>query len=173
MTLQATTLASSFAFSHFWMESLQSTPMYNQARISFMTSFRPRISLTSISFKTLSTSSVTVTQTQNLNPSQTEIPPKPAQKNSNGRRVKAFDAELKKNWLASLSYPFPENTQILDKEMDLAHKNEGSEWVIGIDPDVSGAVALLKSDGSGCTAQVTWFFSIRFEWSSSFLWLDG
>lgn len=34
----------------------------------------------------------------------------------------------------------------------------GSNWVIGVDPDVSGALALLKIDESGCSAQVIPFF---------------
>lgn len=34
----------------------------------------------------------------------------------------------------------------------------GSNWVVGVDPDVSGALALLKIDESGCSAQVIPFF---------------
>lgn len=36
----------------------------------------------------------------------------------------------------------------------MARNNVGSNWVIGVDPDVSGALALLKIDESGCSAQV-------------------
>lgn len=44
-------------------------------------------------------------------------------------------AELKENWLDALSCPFP-------------HEKHSPEWVIGVDPDVSGAFALLKPDHS-------------------------
>nr|XP_011458990.1 PREDICTED: uncharacterized protein LOC105349862 [Fragaria vesca subsp. vesca] len=63
-------------------------------------------------------------------------------------RDKATDAELKDNWLASLSCPSP---QIIDGERD-----SDSSWVFGIDPDVSGALALLKGNNnhSASSAQV-------------------
>ncbi|KAF7815575.1 phosphopantothenate--cysteine ligase 2 [Senna tora] len=116
------------------MESLQFTQYYHtQTQIPFMNSlsskFKPVISSTSTTFKALCTSP-TLPQTQNLTHPQIEIPLK-----TTVQRVSTAPAEL------------------LDKETDLTHKNEGSEWVIGIDPDISGAVALLKSDGSGCSAQ--------------------
>jgi hypothetical protein len=41
---------------------------------------------------------------------------------------------------------------------DLTRNNAGSNWVIGIDPEVSGALALLKIDESSCSAQVILFF---------------
>nr|GMD24456.1 Holliday junction resolvase MOC1, chloroplastic-like isoform X1 [Ipomoea batatas] len=44
-------------------------------------------------------------------------------------------AELKENWLNAISCPFP-------------HEKPSPEWVIGVDPDVSGALALLKPDQS-------------------------
>ncbi|CAJ1958835.1 unnamed protein product [Sphenostylis stenocarpa] len=69
------------------------------------------------------------------------------------RRVKASDTQFKENWLASLSYPFPEKTLLLNGEHDPTHQNDGSKWILGIDPDVSGAVALLKTHGSVCSAQ--------------------
>ncbi|KAM1000313.1 hypothetical protein ACFX2A_007077 [Malus domestica] len=51
-------------------------------------------------------------------------------------------AHLKHNWLASLSCPFPQNPDTLDS----TSTNSDSSWVIGVDPDVSGALALLKGD---------------------------
>ncbi|XP_048431161.1 Holliday junction resolvase MOC1, chloroplastic-like isoform X4 [Pyrus x bretschneideri] len=51
-------------------------------------------------------------------------------------------AQLKHNWLASLSCPFPQNPDTLDS----TSTNSDSSWVIGVDPDVSGALALLKGD---------------------------
>ncbi|XP_038980671.1 Holliday junction resolvase MOC1, chloroplastic [Phoenix dactylifera] len=54
-------------------------------------------------------------------------------------RVAAPDSQLKEDWLSSLSSPFPEEE---------FRRDSGSEWVVGIDPDVHGALALLKADGS-------------------------
>ncbi|KAG1338322.1 Holliday junction resolvase MOC1, chloroplastic [Cocos nucifera] len=54
-------------------------------------------------------------------------------------RVAVPDSQLKEDWLSSLSFPFP------DEEL---RRGSGSEWVVGIDPDVHGALALLKADGS-------------------------
>ncbi|GAV62140.1 hypothetical protein CFOL_v3_05664 [Cephalotus follicularis] len=67
-------------------------------------------------------------------------------------RVKVADADtLKLNWLDSLSYPLPHPGPD-DKNPDLTRPN--ADWVIGIDPDLSGALALLKTDRSGSSAQV-------------------
>ncbi|KAM5584770.1 Holliday junction resolvase MOC1, chloroplastic [Rosa sericea] len=67
-------------------------------------------------------------------------------------RDKVSDAQLKDNWLASLSCPFP---QISDGEQDSTPTNNSdSSWVFGIDPDVSGALALLKGNHSASSAQV-------------------
>ncbi|RAL43127.1 hypothetical protein DM860_009909 [Cuscuta australis] len=44
-------------------------------------------------------------------------------------------AELRENWLDALSCPFPP-------------AKPSTEWVIGVDPDVSGALAILKPDQS-------------------------
>ncbi|CAL5428187.1 unnamed protein product [Camellia sinensis] len=75
---------------------------------------------------------------------------------SNGKvRANASDAQLKENWLHSLSCPFPENLFPLNGEVvNICQSNSDSNWVIGIDPDVSGALALLKTDHLGCSAQV-------------------
>ncbi|XP_010922070.1 Holliday junction resolvase MOC1, chloroplastic [Elaeis guineensis] len=54
-------------------------------------------------------------------------------------RVAAADSQLKEDWLSSLSFPFPEEE---------SRRDSGSEWVVGIDPDVHGALALLKPDGA-------------------------
>ncbi|KAJ6409274.1 hypothetical protein OIU84_008883 [Salix udensis] len=72
-------------------------------------------------------------------------------------REKVADAaQLKQNWLDSLTFPLPDDeteTTNLGGD-DLTRNNVGSSWVMGIDPDVSGALALLKIDESGCSAQV-------------------
>lgn len=72
-------------------------------------------------------------------------------------RVKESEAELKKNWLASLSCPLLNNDDNVN--VNVNDRNEGCCWVIGVDPDVSGALALLKYDQSGscCSSQVTRF----------------
>ncbi|MCL7024753.1 hypothetical protein MKW94_024756, partial [Papaver nudicaule] len=59
---------------------------------------------------------------------------------------KVSSAELKEKWLTSLSSPLYEESESNDKRL--------VEWVIGVDPDVSGALALLRNDDFGCTAQV-------------------
>jgi len=57
--------------------------------------------------------------------------------------------------LASISYSSPANsTHFLSEDQTLTPKIEGSKWFLGIDPDVSGAVALLKMHDSVCSAQV-------------------
>ena len=69
------------------------------------------------------------------------------------------EAQLRQNWLDSLSCPFPEKIDYNSSSnsncsSDLLNfhgngsPNLGSEWVIGVDPDASGALALLKPDHS-------------------------
>lgn len=73
-------------------------------------------------------------------------------------RTGAADAALlKEEWLDSLSFPFSERVR---KVVPAAGEESESgdcvaEWAVGVDPDGSGAVALLKPDASGCSAQVT------------------
>ncbi|PON75705.1 MutS [Parasponia andersonii] len=72
-----------------------------------------------------------------------------------GVRVKVSEAELKENWLASLSCPLPRDFGNFAGEGEESDPdNAGSNWVIGIDPDLSGAVAVLKGDDSDFPAQV-------------------
>ncbi|XP_022153091.1 uncharacterized protein LOC111020674 isoform X2 [Momordica charantia] len=84
----------------------------------------------------------------------------PARPSSSGRKesggaakLKIAHSQLKDNWLASLSSPFPlgHDHPINGSRGDL---NASSDCVIGVDPDVSGAVALLRTDYSVCSAQV-------------------
>lgn len=140
------------------MESLQFTPQSYQLQFHFMNKLSPKFKATisSIHFRTFcdssSSPSTTLTQTQNPSDPQIIVP-------NRKRRVKASsDTQFKENWLASLSYPFPEKTHLLSGEHEPTHQNDGSKWVLGIDPDVSGAVALLKTHGSVCSAQVPCFF---------------
>ncbi|XP_020227297.1 Holliday junction resolvase MOC1, chloroplastic isoform X1 [Cajanus cajan] len=136
------------------MESLQFTPQSHQNQFHFMNKLSPKLKPTisfssSIHFRAFcgSSPSPTLTQTHDLSDPQIIVPGKK-------RRVKACDTQFKENWLASLTYPFPEKVHLLNGEHDPTHQNDGSKWVLGIDPDVSGAVALLKTHGSVCSAQV-------------------
>lgn len=69
-------------------------------------------------------------------------------------KVGVSEAQFKEKWLASLSYPFPDMDDTLSSKGDVSNCDLDCEWVIGIDPDLSGALALLKTDDSGCSAQV-------------------
>lgn len=61
-------------------------------------------------------------------------------------------AQFKQNWLDSLTYPSLQTpTQTLDD----------SKWVLGIDPDLSGALAVLKTDHTGSSAQVIFCLSLN------------
>ncbi|XP_044506666.1 Holliday junction resolvase MOC1, chloroplastic-like isoform X2 [Mangifera indica] len=62
------------------------------------------------------------------------------------RATKVSDAtRFKQNWLDSLTIPPLEiKTQTIDD----------SNWVLGIDPDLSGAIAVLKTNQTGSSAQV-------------------
>ncbi|KAJ4848555.1 hypothetical protein Tsubulata_007854 [Turnera subulata] len=71
-------------------------------------------------------------------------------------------AQLKLDWLESLTCPLPDNGSTekglnaggFVGEGDLVRCNAGSSWVVGVDPDTSGALALLNLDGGGCSARV-------------------
>ncbi|XP_040991814.1 Holliday junction resolvase MOC1, chloroplastic-like isoform X4 [Juglans microcarpa x Juglans regia] len=67
-----------------------------------------------------------------------------------GRAVKFSDAQLKENWLDSLTCPFPN----ISNPFNGSWTHVASDWVLGIDPDIHGALALLKSVESGSSAQV-------------------
>ncbi|KAL8140164.1 hypothetical protein V2J09_006185 [Rumex salicifolius] len=69
-------------------------------------------------------------------------------------RVKVSDVQLKDNWLSSLTCPFPARLESPGGEAESPPKSDGSDWVIGIDPDVSGALAVLRTDQLDCSAQV-------------------
>ncbi|PPR80716.1 hypothetical protein GOBAR_AA39997 [Gossypium barbadense] len=68
---------------------------------------------------------------------------------SSSNSLKLCAAPLEAGWLDSLSCPSPHAAAD-----DPTRPNADSTWVIGIDPDLSGALALLKSDSSGSSAQV-------------------
>ncbi|PPD75376.1 hypothetical protein GOBAR_DD27715 [Gossypium barbadense] len=68
---------------------------------------------------------------------------------SSSNSLKLCAAPLEAGWLDSLSCPSPHAAAD-----DPTRTNADSTWVIGIDPDLSGALAFLKSDSSGSFAQV-------------------
>ncbi|KAK3032371.1 hypothetical protein RJ639_037089 [Escallonia herrerae] len=71
-------------------------------------------------------------------------------------RAKASDAQLKETWLDSLTYPLPVKPVTFSSGTEEPPPcNSGSKWVIGVDPDACGALALLKTDeDSCCSAQI-------------------
>eukprot|EP00268_Persea_americana_P060725 TRINITY_DN7605_c0_g1_i2.p1 TRINITY_DN7605_c0_g1~~TRINITY_DN7605_c0_g1_i2.p1 ORF type:complete len:266 (+),score=55.37 TRINITY_DN7605_c0_g1_i2:158-955(+) len=68
--------------------------------------------------------------------------------------VRVSGSQLKENWLDSLSCPLMEKGSHLGFDGDEADSAAASECVIGIDPDISGALAVLKGNGVGFSAQV-------------------
>ncbi|XP_057433880.1 Holliday junction resolvase MOC1, chloroplastic [Lotus japonicus] len=122
------------------MESLQFKPEFPQNQLHFMNKLHPNLNL-NLKPTTISFIHIRAFCASSSSPIQTKV----------RRKVKASesDAQLKENWLASLSYP-----NRLNEEQDLTRKNDASEWILGIDPDVSGAVALLKTHDSVCSPQV-------------------
>lgn len=110
--------------------------------LSFSSSLKPQIILPRIRFRFFCAPvSAQFSETVEL----IEAPKSSNSRTNSRARVKVSDAQLKDNWLSSLSCPIP-------PKMDPLH--DGSDWVIGIDPDVSGALALLRTDRVGCSAQV-------------------
>nr|XP_027186118.1 Holliday junction resolvase MOC1, chloroplastic isoform X2 [Cicer arietinum] len=130
---------------------MQLTPEFHQIELHFMSKLSLKLKPT-VHIRSFCSSSLpkAQAQAQNLNPEPQIIVP------VRKRRVVASsssNAQLKENWLASISYsssPGNNNNAHLLNE----HKIEGSKWFLGIDPDVSGAVALLKLHDSVCQAQV-------------------
>lgn len=79
------------------------------------------------------------------------------------KKVKAISRvsadELKVTWLNSLTCPpvvqeSEKNLLQTDANFGNGEANVVSKWVIGIDPDVSGAIAVLKTDDFGSSAEV-------------------
>ncbi|KAF8403673.1 hypothetical protein HHK36_011777 [Tetracentron sinense] len=130
-----------------------SSPAYLMNTVS--ANFRAKILFSSATFRGFCVSSPDLKNTHELvNGGSCR---KSVLKDSFRVRVKVSDAQLKENWLDSLSCPFPEKVELSSIEGEGPTSNacsDSSEWMIGVDPDVSGALALLKSDNSGCSAQV-------------------
>ncbi|WJX31980.1 hypothetical protein P8452_20358 [Trifolium repens] len=127
------------------MESMkmQLTQEIHQTQLHFMNKLSPKFKPT-IDFRSFCVSS-SLSQTQTQNP-EIIVPVRKSRV-----LVATSNAKLKENWLASISYSSPGNTKshLLNED-----KIDASKWFLGIDPDVSGAVALLKIHDSVCSAQV-------------------
>ncbi|XP_040994757.1 Holliday junction resolvase MOC1, chloroplastic-like [Juglans microcarpa x Juglans regia] len=141
------------------MEALQMSPQKQLSNTYFMNSLSSKLNPTfSYSFKLRAffcTSSLNSEPTQNLltqPPILTPTKTKAALSSNGvaGRVVEASAAQLKENWLDSLTCPFPDNSAPLEDN----GTNAGSDWVLGIDPDSHGALALLRTAESGSSAQV-------------------
>jgi hypothetical protein len=134
------------------MESMkmQLTQEIHQTQLHFMNKLSPKFKPT-IDFRSFCASSLSQTQTQNP---EIIVPVRKSRV-----LVATSNAKLKENWLASISYSSPGNTKshLLNED-----KIDASKWFLGIDPDVSGAVALLKIHDSVCSAQVPRLFRIKF-----------
>ncbi|XP_022756706.1 Holliday junction resolvase MOC1, chloroplastic-like isoform X2 [Durio zibethinus] len=66
----------------------------------------------------------------------------------NSLKLSVDAATMNEGWLDSLSCPLPYNGE------GPTQTDADSSWVIGVDPDLSGALAILKTDSSGCSAKV-------------------
>lgn len=77
-----------------------------------------------------------------------------------GVRVRLSDSKFRENWLSALTSPLVVKCGEMEDGGDGAPGKiaGGSGWVLGIDPDVGGALAVLKGDGPDISAQVTFFF---------------
>ncbi|CAK9138810.1 unnamed protein product [Ilex paraguariensis] len=112
----------------------------------------PTLRIISTKFRLFSTSSPNLTTTQT--PIREENCIKTSLSGNTRVKAKVLDTQLKENWLDSLTCPFPEKLLRSDRDSNGQPSNEKSGWVMGIDPDVHGALAVLKTDCSGCSAQV-------------------
>lgn len=148
------------------MESLHiqirrpSLPSMSSQRF-LLSSFKsiPKIShFSSIQIATFYSTLSALTQNTIHNPS---IPIKPISASSrSGDRIvlaKTTEVQLKEDWLASLCSPLPHKSEDFgadngesSNQMDLS----SDDWVIGIDPDIHGALSLLKGNGSTISAEV-------------------
>ncbi|PKI77214.1 Holliday junction resolvase MOC1, chloroplastic-like [Punica granatum] len=145
------------------MESLGITPLRHRTQHmnTLCSRLRPKLPPASLRFRSLFCSCSLARELAEVAVSETQGTDNAAARkrssggSGNGRarvgdrvRVKVSDAQLKQNWIDSLSCP------IADGGGDVSCGSGGLDWVLGIDPDVSGAVAVLKPSELGCTAQV-------------------
>ncbi|XP_073140246.1 Holliday junction resolvase MOC1, chloroplastic [Henckelia pumila] len=107
--------------------------------------------LTPTSFRLFATASTTTEPETVALPEPTVRNPRPKGGRTVSSKLNLDAQQLKLKWLESISCPLPDNcnVQIQDSELrDLDCGNAGSGLVVGVDPDLSGALAVLKPDNS-------------------------
>ncbi|KAK4492334.1 hypothetical protein RD792_003138 [Penstemon davidsonii] len=104
---------------------------------------------TAAAFRLFSTTSALTTVTPDQETVSTPEPLKPNPSPNRSRKGTTRDRkvnldvnQLKLNWLSSLSSPLSNHSN------DSGCCNADSGWIIGVDPDLSGALAVLKPDNS-------------------------
>ncbi|KAI8525974.1 hypothetical protein RHMOL_Rhmol13G0272100 [Rhododendron molle] len=138
----------------------QRPPAHPYLMKSISSTFRSTITLTSLKFKcfcALSSPNSTITEELTLIPTRKKSVPGSIKnpRERGGVRARVSDAQLKEKWLDSLTCPCPDALLRPNSGVsDLGRSDSDSPWVIGVDPDVSGALALLKNDDLGCSPQV-------------------
>ena len=138
-----------------FMEALHIRPQTLSSSPNFMnpiSRITPKLSLSTPKFRVFCATSLNSTNTRDPIPSPTSTDT--VLRSSGKARVRVSESQYKENWLASLSCPPADANERQGIRTDSADSNAGTSWVIGIDPDLSGALALLKTDDSGCSAQV-------------------
>ncbi|XP_043692394.1 Holliday junction resolvase MOC1, chloroplastic-like isoform X2 [Telopea speciosissima] len=135
-----------------WILPLQYLPSPTYRMNTISANFRARIRFSFSKFRCFCASSLDLTNNHEVVSGNSCSKRKMV--NSLRVRVKDSEAQLKENWLASLSYPFSETDGQLSINGEEPTSNADSQWVIGIDPDLSGALAVLKNENSGFSAQV-------------------
>ncbi|KAH6837005.1 MutS2 [Perilla frutescens var. hirtella] len=91
--------------------------------------------------------SATTTLAPTREPETVTVPVPSTSRKPRGKKVVLDAQQLKLNWLESLSFPMPENDGLRAPE-DSGPGNADSRWVLGVDPDLSGALAVLNPDNS-------------------------
>ncbi|KAF7119769.1 hypothetical protein RHSIM_Rhsim13G0206200 [Rhododendron simsii] len=138
----------------------QRPPAHPYLMKSISSTFRSTITLTSLKFKclcALSSPNSTITEELTLIPTRKKSVPSSTKnpRERGGVRSRVSDAQLKEKWLDSLTCPCPNDLLRSNCGVsDVGRSDSDSPWVIGVDPDVSGALALLKNDDFGCSPQV-------------------
>ncbi|XP_047939003.1 Holliday junction resolvase MOC1, chloroplastic [Salvia hispanica] len=128
------------------MEAALTFPPKPQFFMSPSFAFRPPppllFSFTPAASRLLAASATTTQELETLT-----IPEPSTSKKSRAKKVLIDAQQLKLNWLESLSCPRPQNDAIRPPH-DSGPGNADTRWVIGVDPDLSGALAVLKPDNS-------------------------
>ncbi|KAF3791477.1 hypothetical protein EJ110_NYTH08365 [Nymphaea thermarum] len=74
-------------------------------------------------------------------------------KKGRGQTAVIHDGRFKDSWVASLASPVTGPSDS-GEESPAEETVQRCGWAIGVDPDVSGALAIIKGDGAECSAQV-------------------